>query len=109
MNTYFLLNNLHFASEVLGALAFIITTWLALDAYLLRKNFFTASRSFGFLLLVIWQIIHAFNAGSEALVYLGYAFHISGLAFVLLSFFLEPSIVGSPTMKAIVFLPPLVA
>ena len=105
MNTYFLLNNLHFAFEVFGALAFLVVAWLALDAYLLRKNFFTASRFTGFFILVAWQVTHAFNIGSESLAYLGYIFYILGLFLVLLSFILEPGTVGRPKIEAVVFLP----
>src|SRR3989338_5860499 len=103
MNTYFLLNNLHFAFEVFGALAFLVVAWLALDAYLLRKNFFTASRFTGFFILVAWQVTHAFNIGSESLAYLGYIFYILGLFLVLLSFILEPGTVGRPKIEAVVF------
>ena len=56
MSLFFLFNNLHFAVEILGALAFLIVGWLALDAFLIRRDFTTATRWIGFGFLVLWQV-----------------------------------------------------
>lgn len=106
MNAYFLFNNLHFALEVLGALAFFIVAWLAFDAFLLRRDFLTASRGVGFFMLVLWQVFHAFGASSDALTYLGFVFYISGLLMVLLNLVLERP-VERPRFEAIFILPAL--
>ena len=95
MSLFFILNNLHFAIEVLGALAFIVVAWLALDAYFLRRDFLTASRFAGFAFLAAWQIIHAFNINSDPLTYFGVILYILGLVLVLLNLILERP-VGRP-------------
>lgn len=104
MSLFFILNNAHFAVEVLGALAFLVVAWLALDAYFLRRDFLTASRGAGFILLSAWQIIHAFNINSVPLTYLGLFFYILGLVLVFLNLVLERP-VGRPKFEAILILP----
>ena len=104
MSLFFILNNLHFAIEVLGALAFIVVAWLALDAYFLRRDFLTASRFAGFAFLAAWQIIHAFNINSDPLTYFGVILYILGLVLVLLNLILERP-VGRPKFEAILILP----
>lgn len=105
MNIFFLLNNFHFALEIFGALVFGIISWVSFDAYFLRKNFLTASRGFGFLILTAWQILHAFGTGGS-FVYLGFLLYIFGLFLVFLSFVLERPI-KRPSLQSVLILPSL--
>ena len=93
MSLFFLLNNLHFALEILGALAFLIVAWLALDSFLLRRDFTTISRSIGFSFLAFGQIIHALNVPSDIWGYMAYVFYIAGIIFVTWNLFSERPVV----------------
>lgn len=105
MSSFFLLNNIHFFLEMVGALVFLMVTWLLFDAYLLRKEKSTMFRATGFALLAVWQCIHAFNMGGDLAGYLGFAVYFLGLAAVIISFFTETKIAG---MSAIIILPAVV-
>lgn len=104
MNIFFFLNNLHFALEIFGALSFFIVAWFTLDSYLFRRDFLTASRTFGFFILFIWQAIHAFGPTDAVWNYFGFFAHILGLSSVALSFFLERPAFSSK-LHAILILP----
>lgn len=106
MNIFFLFNNFHFALEIFGALAFFIAAWLAFDTYLLRRDFLTASQACGFLLLSVWQVMHAFGASDAAWSYAGFLLYLLGLLLVVLSLLFERR-VSRPQLTAIVVLPPL--
>jgi len=106
MSLFFLLNNLHFALEILGAIAFMVVAWLSVDSFILRKDFTTATRWVGFGFLAIWQAFHAFNFSSEVLIYSGYGFYFLGLIFIIINLLLEAP-VKRPEFKAIVILPGL--
>jgi len=106
MSSFFLLNNLHFALEVLGSLAFLVVAWLAFDAFLIRRDFITASRGVGFIFLALWQVVHAFNFTSDLADFAGYALYLLGLIFILWNMFLEKP-VERPEFKAILILPSL--
>ncbi len=103
---FFLFNNLHFAAEILGALAFLVVAWLAWDAFMVRRDFLTASRGIGFLLLAFWQVLHAFQFASDLWGYVAYAFYVLGLLMVFLNLIMERP-VQRPEFKAILFLPSL--
>jgi len=104
MSSFFLLHNLHFALEFLGAIAFLVVAWLAFDAFLIRRDFLTSTRGIGFSLLAGWQVIHAFAFPSDLILYLGYAFFFGGVLFIILNILLEaPS--PRPEFKAILVLP----
>jgi len=104
MSLFFVLNNLHFALEILGALAFLMVAWLAIDAFRIRKDFLTASRWVGFLALAIWQAIHALGLELGAWTYAGFLFYIFGLLMVLLNLLLERP-APRPEFKAVLILP----
>jgi len=104
MSLFFVLNNLHFALEILGALVFLMVAWLAFDAFLIRRDFLTASRAVGFLFLSIAQVLHAFNLTSELFGYFEYFFFFTGLVFAILNLVLEAP-VDRPEFKSIVLLP----
>lgn len=106
MSLFFILNNLHFSLEILGALAFLVVVWLAYDAFKIRKDFLTVSRGVGFLFLAIAQLIHALNFSSDLWGYSGYISNILGLGFVVWNLWLEAP-VSRPEFKAILILPGL--
>lgn len=106
MASFFLLNNLHFFSEIIGALVFGIVAWLAFDAFLIRRDFLTASRGIGFLYLGAWQVMHALNLPSDFTGYIAYVLYLIGLGFVLWNSVLEAPD-GRPAFRAIVILPAL--
>ncbi len=106
MFLYFVLNNIYFALETFGALAFLMVAWLAFDSLSIRRDFLTASRAIGFLFLAVWQIFHAFQFSDNNLQYIGYGAYFLGLIFVLLNLSLEIP-VERPEFKAI--LPPIAA
>lgn len=83
MSLYFVFNNLHFSFEILGALTFLVVTWLVYDAFKIRKDFLTASRGAGFLFLAFAQLIHASGFSSDVWGYAGYFFYFLGLIFVI--------------------------
>jgi hypothetical protein len=82
----FLINNFHFALELLGATAFLMAAWLTLDTYLLRKEASTFLRATGFGFAALWQFIYAVNFGSDVLSFIGFGLYLVGLAFILGSF-----------------------
>lgn len=104
MSLFFLFNNLHFSLEIIGALTFLIVAWLSFDSFLLRRDFTTGSRFIGFVLLAVWQVIHAFALSSDVLFLVGYGAYIGGVVFVLWNLALEAPI-ERPEFKAIIILP----
>ncbi|MDX1607819.1 MAG: cache domain-containing protein [Candidatus Spechtbacterales bacterium] len=106
MNIFFLFNNIHFTLEVLGALSFLIVAWLALDSFLVRRDFTTISRGIGFGFLGAWQAIHAFGYNADIYGYTAYAFLFSGILFVIWNLMLEAP-TDRPEFKAILILPAL--
>lgn len=104
MSLFFFLNNFHFALEIFGALAFLMVAWLAFDAFKLRRDFLTLSRAFGFILLAIYNVMHALSLEGDFYLYGGYVLYIFGLLMVFLNLFLEQP-VKRPEFKAILILP----
>ena len=89
MSAFFLFNNIHVAQELLGALVFAVAAWLALDAFLIRRDFLTASRGIGFIVLSIAQVLHAFGLFGASHAASAHVIYILGAAFVLLNLLLE--------------------
>lgn len=106
MSFFFILNNLHFSLEILGALAFGTVAWLSFDAFRIRKDFTTISRGIGFILLAAWQVIHAFGFVSEVYGFAGYGIYFFGLLFVAANLALEAP-TERPQFKGVVILPAL--
>lgn len=104
MSPFFLLNNFHFAVELFGALAFLMVSWLAFDAFLIRRDFLTASRGIGFALLAVATVVHASGFAADAWGYVAWALYLVGLLVVAANLVLERP-VERPTFKAIVVLP----
>lgn len=108
MSPFLIFNNLNFAEQIFGALVFGMTAWLAFDSYMVRRDFLTASRGVGFLLLVLAQVVKAFNFQVEAYTYLGLILYVLGLALVVWNLFLEKPVERpSVTNYAIFILPPI--
>lgn len=89
MSLFFILNNLHFAFEILGALVFFMVAWLAWDSYALKRDAISAIRGSGFLLLAGWQMFHAFGFTGDIGQYAGHIVYILGLAAVAFGLGLE--------------------
>ena len=104
MSLYFVLNNLHFSLEALGALTFMTVSWLAYDSFKIRKDFLTASRGVGFLFLALWQTAHALGFSSDLWGYGGYLLYFLGLILVIWNLILEAP-VSRPEFKAVIALP----
>jgi len=84
MSFYFLLNTIHFAVELTGAVVLLMAAWLTLDAYVLRKEFATLARAIGLGLFAIWQAISALRDGSDLLLYFGFLLFLIGLVLALI-------------------------
>ena len=54
MSLFFWLNNIHYSLQLFGGLAFLLVAWLAIDSFLIRRDFITFSRGLGFLFLAVW-------------------------------------------------------
>lgn len=106
MSFFFFLHNLHFALEIVGLIAFGMVAWLAYDAFLLRRDFLTASRGVGFLLLTFWQGVHAFTPSGLLWGYAGLFAYLLGLFLIAVNLMLEKP-APRPEFKAIVVVPPL--
>lgn len=104
MSPLFIFNNLNFADQMFGALVFTMTAWLAFDAYIVRKDFLTASRGLGFALLVLGQILGTFSFGVETYDYAAYVLRIVGLVLVAWNLLLEDP-VDKQSFKALFILP----
>lgn len=100
------LNNIHFAIEMIGAIAFGLVGWLAVDAFLLTRDFKTISRGIGFFLLALASLFHAASFTGDLYGYLTYALGIIGLLFVVANLIAEAP-VERPEFRAGLFLPPL--
>jgi hypothetical protein len=86
MSFYFLVNNLHFAFGMIGAIILIMATWLVFDSYMVKKSSTVLMRFIGILLFSVWQILYSLDIKSDVLLYFGYTLLIIGLAFIVISF-----------------------
>ncbi|MBI4837282.1 MAG: cache domain-containing protein [Candidatus Portnoybacteria bacterium] len=102
MSSFFLLNNLHFGLELLGALVFLTVAWLLFDAYFIRREKAVMLRAIGFAVLSLWQIIHSFNISGDLASYIAFTVCFLGLLIIIISFLLEAKPLG---IKAIIILP----
>lgn len=87
-------------------MVFLAVAWLAFDAYMVRRDFATASRGIGFGLMAVWYTFHAFHFGNDLFNYLGYVFYFAGLIFVLVNL-LKEAPAGRPKFEAVLVLPSL--
>lgn len=90
MSLSFILNNLHFTVEIIGALVFFVMAWLAADAYAILKQARPLLRTIGFALLGVAQLLHALVPGDDLYALLSAVLFLAGLLFVLTSFFTGP-------------------
>ena len=102
MSWFFILHNLHFALELIGALVFLMGAWLSFDAYLVRPSSASVLKTIGFSLLAVWQVVHSFGAGGDVGNYVASIIYIAGLLVVIVSFMAEAKPL---TTRAIIILP----
>ena len=86
MSLYFLVNNLHFAFGMIGAIVLVMASWLTFDSFRLKHDTPMFLRFSGLTLFSIWQIIHSLDVTNDAVLYIGYGFLIIGLALIVISF-----------------------
>lgn len=89
MWTNFWLNNFHFAFEFFGAIILFSLAWLALDAYLIKKEFKILARSLGFFLFALWLIVHSLNLTNDLILIVAVGSYLLGLLFLLLNLYWE--------------------
>lgn len=85
MSLTFILDNLRFALEQLGALAFFVAAWLAFSAFRQRRDLASGSWFFGFALLTIWHMMNAFGFEADLFIYAGYIIRAVGLLLLIIS------------------------
>ena len=107
MSLPFIINNLHFTVEIVGALTFFVMAWLAADAYVVGRQSRPLLRVFGFSLVGVSQLIHALTVSDDLYSLLGAVAFILGLIFVIGSFFTGPKTASlEPTSGAASGTPP---
>ena len=89
MSNFLILSNLHLGIELFGAIVFFIAAWLFFEAYLIKKDLFSLARTIGFVLLSVWQILHAVGGESSAFLFFSFAVYLTGLTLVCLSYVFE--------------------
>ncbi|MDO8521376.1 MAG: cache domain-containing protein [bacterium] len=92
MSLPFIINNLHFTVELIGALCFLVMAWLAADAYIAGKQARQLWRVLGFCSLGVAQLLHTFNISNDLLGIGGGTLVIFGLLLIIVSFFTGPKI-----------------
>ena len=86
MTLDFFVNNLRFAIDLSGAVAFLMATWLTLDTYNVRKEISTLIRAMGFGALALAEVISAVAIGNDLLSYISSSLIVVGLVFIAGSF-----------------------
>lgn len=101
MSFYLLLNNLHFAFGMIGAIALLMSTWLIWDSYNVQKNSQVLLRLIGFCSFFIYQIMHTLDSKNDLVLYFGYLLLVLGLVFIVISFLQSKQL----SMSAVVVIP----
>jgi len=103
----FWFNNFHFALEFFGAIILFVLAWLALEAYLIKREFKTLSRALGFLLFAVWLIVHSLNLANDLVLILAASGYLLGLLFILLNLYWErpPELPNHIKFEAVLILP----
>ncbi len=86
MSFYLLINNLHFAFAMMGAMALIMAAWLIWDSYKILETSTAFIRFCGIFLFSIWNVFHALDINNDLLLYVSYFILILGLALIVISF-----------------------
>ncbi len=86
MSLYFLINNLHFAFGMIGAIVLVMAAWLTFDSYKVEKVSPVLFRLIGILCFSVWQILYSLDIKSDVFLYFGYTLLIIGLALIVISF-----------------------
>jgi len=100
----FWLNNFHFAFEFLGGITLFSLSWLAFDAFLIKKEFKTLARSLGFFLFAFWLVVHSLNITQDFIVLFASISYILGLFLILFNLYFEKP-PAKPKFEAILILP----
>lgn len=82
----FFLNNLSFTIQVAISVVFFTSAWLAYDAYLIQKEGLMLTRSAGFLLVGVANVIGISIINSDIISFLTSGFSIFGLLLILISY-----------------------
>ncbi|MDO8601304.1 MAG: cache domain-containing protein [bacterium] len=104
MWTIFWLNNSHFALEFFGAIILFVLAWLALDSYLIKKEFKTLARSLGFLFFAFWLIVNSLNITNDLILSLAVFSYLLGLSLIFLNLYWEKA-APRPEFKIVLVLP----
>ena len=83
MSLFFIINNLHFAFGMVGAIVLVMASWLSVDAYRLQKSTPILLRSIGLSLCALGQILHSLNVNNDLLAYGASILFILGLLCIL--------------------------
>ncbi|MDD5342580.1 MAG: cache domain-containing protein [Patescibacteria group bacterium] len=86
----FWLQNSHFGVEIFIGLVFFATAWLYLDSWGAKKEAKTLLRALGFFSLALWAVLGATSSEFSALRLIETIAKFTGLAFVLISFIIDP-------------------
>lgn len=104
MSLPFVLNNLHFTVEIVGALCFFVMAYLAADAYSVSRQTPSFLRIVGFSLIGAWQIILAMASPDDVINFVGSLLYIVGIIILVASFLAEPRL-RPPVVAAVLFIP----
>lgn len=105
MSLYLIANNFRFAIELVGAVALLAAAWLTFDTYSVSKEGKILARTVGFVLCSLSQVIAAVGAGSDVLLFLGFALYAAGLVCILAGFLAGKRL----AMPAVLVIPPFAA
>jgi len=100
----FWLNNFHFALEFFGAVVLFALSWLAFDAFLIKKEMKTFLKGLGFLLFAGWNVVNSLGVKSDIWLTVFLFAYLLGLFFILLNLWLEKP-PKKPVFEAIIVLP----
>lgn len=101
MSLFFLFNNVHFALEMVGAVAVFMAAWLTADTYAVKREARTLMRAVGFGCAALWQILYAISLGNDVLSYAGFTLYLIGLLLILGSYLQKQKL----QVQAVVVLP----
>ncbi len=91
--------------ELMGAVIFLMASWLTFDSYSVRKDRATLTRAIGFGLYALWQVLYAMSGGSDILSYASFFVFLIALVLLLTSFFKQERLQAT----AIIVLPTFAA
>lgn len=102
MSLYFLANNIHFALELLGALAFFVMAWLTVDSYYVSKDYHLILKVIGFSFVGSWQIVDAFSFHGDIINFVAFFVYLVGLFLIIISILTRTRLAS---VSAVILLP----